>query len=293
MGQLKEAIESSTITTAPVVYDGISARVVERVGFDAMMAGGAAMTNSRMGKPDYGFIDLAENEGQSKFIVEATSLPVIVDCDTGFGNALNVYETVRRMEKIGAAGVMIEDQQAPKRCGHMAGKSVISKAQMCQKVRAAVDAKQSDDFIILARTDADATMGTDEAISRLNAYADHGADLLFADALETEESISRVASETNGPVMVNMGYGIRERPTTPLLSAAEMEDMGVNLALYGRIVTGAAVNGMQAALEALVDSFGDEEQPRYPDLTVSWEEYTDLLGLPAVQEQERRYAGDE
>lgn len=290
--RLRELIESPEIVIAPGVYDGISARVVESMGFETAAMSGAGISNSRLGKPDFGILNLSENVGQADAIADSVEIPVQADADTGYGNAVNVHHTIKELESAGVAAVMIEDQEWPKRCGHMEGKSVISMDEMCGKVEAAVDARNETDpdLVIKARTDAAATHDLDEAIRRLNAYSDRGADMVFADALLSTDDIEYVSKRVDAPLTVNMGYGIRERPTTPLLSPEELENAGVHMVSYPRLITGSAVRGMQNALEELQQSEETGDVIERPDLTVGFEEYTDLMDLPEIRKQEVRYA---
>lgn len=286
----RELIKSDGIVVLPGVYDGISARLVEDMGFDAAFISGAAVSNSRLGKPDFGIMNLSENADQARTIADAVDIPVQLDADTGYGNAVNVHHTVETLEETGVASVMIEDQQWPKRCGHMQGKSVIPKQNMVRKIEAAVDARSNPDFLIKARTDSAGTHDIEEAVERLNAYAEAGADLVFADALLSEEDFEYVAEHTDAPLSVNMGYGIRERPTSPLMSPATLEDLGVKLVIYPRLITGAAVKGMENALESLQESVETGEVIERPDQTIGFEEYTDLMGLPEIHDLEEKFA---
>jgi 2-methylisocitrate lyase-like PEP mutase family enzyme len=289
---LKQLVESSDIAVAPGVYDGITARTIEDMGFETAIVSGAGVSNSRLGKPDVGFLNLTENVDQCRRMADAVEIPLQADADTGYGNAINVYDTVKAFENAGVAAVMIEDQDSPKRCGHLDGKSVISREEMLGKVEAAVKARDETDpdLLIKARTDAAGTHGIDEAIRRLNDYLDLGADLALADALLSEEDIRRVCQEVDGPVAVNMGYGIQERPTTPLFSAAQLEDMGVALVSYPRLITGAAVKGIQNAFGALQDTLHEDRITTRPELTVTFEEYTDLFDLDEIDELEAEFS---
>ena len=290
--RLRELMTDDEILIAPGVYDGISVRVVEQMGFDTCVISGAAVSNSRLGMSDFGILNLTENTDQAETIVGATDLPVQADADTGYGNAVNVYHAVKKFESTGVAAVMIEDQKWPKRCGHMEGKSVISMDEMCGKVEAAVAARDETDpdLVIKARTDAAGTHGVDEAIRRLNAYIDRGADMVFADALLEEDDIRRVARAVDAPLTVNMGYGIRERPTTPLIPATRLEELGVAMVSYPRLITGSAVKGMENALEALIEATESEELRTNPELTVGFESYTEMMGLPELRDLEDRFA---
>jgi 2-methylisocitrate lyase-like PEP mutase family enzyme len=184
---------------------------------------------------------------------------------------------------------MLEDQVWPKRCGHMAGKEVISVEEGVEKIRAAVEARRDPDFIIKARTDATATHGVKEAIRRLNLYADAGADLLFADALLTREDIALVAREVSKPLAVNMGFGIRSRPTTPLLPARELQDLGVAVVGYPRVMTSAAIQGMKNALSVLLQSAAEGRVIERPDLAVSFQELNELMGFGTIKDMEQRF----
>ena len=294
--QLADSLADSNITVAPGVYDGISARLVERQGFETGFLSGAGVSNSRLAQPDVGFLGLSEVADQTRQITEAVDIPVWVDADTGYGNAVNVRRTVRTLADAGAAAVMIEDQDWPKRCGHMAGKSVVPFDEAVTKIQAAADARDehAPDLLIKARTDATGTDGLDEAVRRLNAFADAGADIVFADALLSEEDIRRVAADVDDAhLSVNMGFGVRSRPTTPLIPAERLEAMGVDAVIYPRLITAAAAAGMERALDELETAVGTREEYEAPDSVLSWDEYTDLVGKPEVDDLEARYATDD
>lgn len=273
----------------PGVFDGLSARLVQAIGFDAAFVTGSGVSESRWGWPDVGLMGMAENLDGVRALVGACNLPLLADADTGYGNAVNVFHTVRAFEQAGVAGVMIEDQTWPKRCGHMAGKEVISAEEMVQKIRAAVDARRSPDLVIEARTDAAGPLGLEEAIRRGRMYADAGADLIFADALLSEEDIGSFCRSVPAPVMVNMGFGIRRRLTTPLLSARRLQELGAAVVIYPRLLTSAALTGMRRALEALRESLESGEVADRPDLTASFEDLNGLMGLPQIRDLEDRY----
>jgi 2-methylisocitrate lyase-like PEP mutase family enzyme len=230
-----------------------------------------------------------ENLRASAALAAISSIPLAADGDTGYGSALNVYFTVQGFERAGLACLMIEDQVWPKRCGHMEGKSVISAEEGVEKIRAAAQARRDPSFVIKARTDATAIHGLDEAIRRLNLYAEAGADLLFADALLTAEDIRTVARNVIRPLSVNMGFGIRQRPTTPLLSARQLEDMGVKAVSYPRMLTAAAIQGMKNALEVFGQSIQENRVIDRPDLLVSFGELNDLMGLKQLQQLQQSF----
>jgi 2-methylisocitrate lyase-like PEP mutase family enzyme len=292
--RLAEMIAEPEITVVPGVYDGISARLVEQQGFETGFLSGAGVSNSRLAQPDVGFLTLPDVADQSREIADAVDIPIWVDADTGYGNAVNVHRTVRKLANAGAAAVMIEDQEWPKRCGHMAGKSVVPFDEAVTKIEAAVDARDehAPNMLLKARTDATEPDGLDEAIRRLNAFADAGADVVFADALRSEADIRRVAADVDAPLSVNMGFGVRSRPTTPLIPAARLEEMGVAVVIYPRLITAAATAGMKRGLEELTTAVETREEYESPDAVVDWDSYTDLIGKPAVDDLEGRFRAD-
>lgn len=289
----KKLIEAEEILIAPGIFDGITARLVQAMGFKSGTISGAGISNSRLGKPDFGLLGLTDNVDQCRNLANCVDIPLQADADTGYGNAVNVSHTVQAFEQAGVAAIMIEDQVWPKRCGHMQGVQVIPAQEMVKKIEAAVAARKDPDFCIKGRTNAAPVLGIDEAIRRANLYADAGADVLYADAILSREDIKRFAGETKKPVMINMGFGIRQRPTTPLLSPRELQEMGVAAVVYPRILSSAAVCGMRKALEVLLESARTGETYDRPDLTVDFKELTDLMGLPDMQALEKRFLTDE
>jgi 2-methylisocitrate lyase-like PEP mutase family enzyme len=273
----------------PGVFDGYSTRLVEQAGYPAAFITGSGISEALMGWADLGIMGFRENLDACRHMVACTSMALMGDADTGYGNAVNVHFTVRGFEDAGLAGVMIEDQVWPKRCGHMKGKEVISLAEGTEKIRAAAEARRDPDFVIKSRTDTLATHGIDEVIKRLNAYAEAGADLLFADALLSAEQIRTVAKNVAKPLCVNMGFGIRKRSTTPLLSPREMEELGVAVAIYPRLLTSTAIQGMKNGLAVLQESVTTGKVIERPDLAVSFEELNSLVGFDEVQAIERRF----
>jgi len=286
---LRRLIEAPEILLMPGVFDGFSAKLVEAFGFQAAFITGSGISESRLGWPDVGLMGLAENLEACRVLARSTSLPLLADGDTGYGNAVNVHFAVSAFEQTGVAGVMFEDQTWPKRCGHMAGKELIDADEMVQKVRAAAQGRTNPDFVIMARTDAAGPIGIDEAIRRANLYADAGADLLFADAVLSEADIATLCKGVSGPVLVNMGFGVRKRSTTPLLSPARLQELGVAVVIYPRMLTAASVMGMRNAMTALLDGAKSGHDVDRPDLAVSFEELNQLIGLGEIQEVEGRY----
>lgn len=290
--RLMQLIKAPGILVTPGVYDGYSARFAEHAGFESASISGAGTSESRLGWADRGIMSLEENLANARRLADCTGLLLRADADTGYGNALNVYFVVRAFEKAGMAAIMFEDQVWPKRCGHMAGKSVIAAEEMVQKVRAAVAARQDPDFVIMARTDAAGPLGVDEAIRRLNLYAAAGADCLYADALLSKEDIARVAKNVAKPLTVNMGLGLRSRHTTPLMTPKELEAVGVAQVVYPRLLSTAALKGMMNAMAVFKeDVLQNNQTVERPDLLASFEELNDLMGLPVLDELERRFTG--
>jgi 2-methylisocitrate lyase-like PEP mutase family enzyme len=232
---------------------------------------------------------LEENLRVTRALASCCEQPLIADADTGYGNAVNVHFTVRAFDGAGLAGVMIEDQVWPKRCGHMKGKQVISAEEGAEKIRAAAEARLDPELLIMSRTDSLATHGIDEVIKRLNMYEEAGADLLFADALLATDHITTVVKNVSKPVCVNMGFGIRQRSTTPLISARRLQELGVAVVVYPRLLTAAAIQGMKNAIATLKESVESGDVIERPDLVVSFEELNDLVGIAELERIEQRY----
>jgi 2-methylisocitrate lyase-like PEP mutase family enzyme len=287
--RLRTLIDARNILVLPGVFDGFSARLVEKMGYTAAFITGSGISESRLGQPDVGLMGLEENVAAARAIAACSNLLLLADADTGYGNPVNVHHTVRAFERAGAAGLMLEDQVWPKRCGHLKGKEVISAEEMVQKIRAAADARVDPDFVIKSRTDVLATHGLAEAIRRLNLYAEAGADLLFADAAMSADDIGTIAKNVVKPVSVNMGFGIRQRSTTPLLSARQLQDLGVAVVIYPRLLTACALQGMKNGLELLRQSLDSGKVVDRPDALVSFEELHDIMGMHEVEKLEQRF----
>jgi 2-methylisocitrate lyase-like PEP mutase family enzyme len=288
--RLKALFEAPEILILPGVFDGYSVRLMEQMGFAAASISGAGVSESHLGWADKGVMSFKDNLEACRALAACTDLPLMADGDTGYGNAVSVYFTVRAFEDAGLSGLMIEDQVWPKRCGHMAGKAVIPAEEMVQKVKAAVDARRDGDFIIRARTDAAGPLGIDAAIERLNLYAEAGADILFADALLTAEDIEKAARNVPKPLSVNMGLGIRSRPTTPLIHPKRLQEMGVHCVSYPRLLTTAAVKGMMNAMAAFNEMLAGDEPVDRPDLLVSFGELNALTGFDELEKMDEKYA---
>jgi 2-methylisocitrate lyase-like PEP mutase family enzyme len=287
--KLRALIEAPRILVMPGIFDGYSARLTEQAGYPAGFISGAGISEAVLGQPDVGLMGPETNLGACRALAACCTIPLLADGDTGYGNAVNVFHLVRDFEQAGLAGLMLEDQTWPKRCGHMSGKSVISAEEMVEKLQAASEARRDPDFIIKSRTDSFATHGIEEVIRRLNLYADAGADLLFADALLSAEDIGTVARNVKRPLSVNMGFGIRKRSTTPLLSPAELEELGVGAVIYPRLLTACAVQGMKNGLAALAEQQRTGKVVERNDYAVSFEEINDTVGFRQARELEQRF----
>ncbi|MER5659880.1 isocitrate lyase/PEP mutase family protein [Streptomyces mirabilis] len=248
--RLRELLAADRLVIAPGIYDGLSATLVERRGFPAAYISGAAASVSVLGEPDLGLMTMSEMAAHTSRMRAATSLPLIVDIDTGYGNELNVRRTIETYRRLGVAAVHIEDQVFPKRCGHLAGKAVVPVAEAASKVRAAVAAREDDDMIIIARTDARAPLGLVEAVDRANAYVDAGADMIFLEAPESERELEAIANKVRAPLVAN----VLARSKTPVCSAEYLQEMGFRLAIYPLLAITAAAAAVDAALGTLAHS---------------------------------------
>jgi 2-methylisocitrate lyase-like PEP mutase family enzyme len=262
--------------------NALAARLIEQVGFEAVYLSGAGITNTFYGVPDLGFIGLSDLANHTAATRDAVGLPIIVDADTGFGNALNVRHTVRTLERAGANAIQLEDQVMPKKCGHFAGKEVIGKAEMVGKIKAAVDARVHSDFLIIARTDARAVHGFDDAIERAAAYAEHGADITFVEAPISIDELRRIPLVLACPQIVNVVIGGK----TPAMSAAEFAAMGFAIVLYANAALQGALRGMTAALQHLKThgQLGED-----PALVASFAQRQALVQKPLFDALEGRY----
>ena len=280
--QLKSLAEARRGVLLPGAFNALSAKVIEDLGFEAIYVTGAGVTNMWFGMPDQGFMGLHEIADHTARIRDAVSLPLIVDADTGFGNALNVRHTVRVLERAGADCIQLEDQVAPKRCGHFSGKEVISTEEAVSKIKAAVDARIDPDFLIMARTDACATQGFEAAIERAQKFAEAGADILFVEAVTTAEQIRALPQRLAKPQLMNMVIGGR----TPIFGAEELGSLGYGIVLYAYAALQGAVAGMQKALTVLRDTKRIDEDPA---LVTPFAERQRLVGKLAWDALEKRY----
>jgi len=292
--RMRNLLRDERTVISPGVYDGYSILIVEAMGFKTAGVSGSALSNSLIGQPDIGIMSLRENVDACRHLARSVSIPLMADADTGYGNAVSVYHVVQYFEEAGIVGINIEDQVWPKRCGHMNGKELISAREMAAKIEAAVKARKDPDFIINARTDAIAVEGIDETIERLKIYAAAGADMIYPDAVRDEDDIKRVVEALpDVPLNIGMGFGIRSRPTTPLLSPKRMKELGIARASMPRMMSAAALAGMKAALSLLKHSIETGELVDRPDLLVSMEEITALVGYERINKLEQEFTTEE
>ena len=267
----------------PGAFNALSARVIEDLGFEAIYVTGAGVTNMWFGLPDQGFMGLHEIADHTARIRDAVNLPLIVDADTGFGNALNVRHTVRVLERAGADCIQFEDQVAPKRCGHFSGKEVISTEEAVNKIKAAVDARTDPDLLIMARTDAAATLGFEAAIERAQKFSEAGADILFVEAVTTADEIRALPQRLAKPQLMNMVIGGK----TPIFGAEELGGLGYGIVLYANAALQGALAGMQKALTVLRDTRRMDEDP---SLVAPFAERQRLVRKPELDALDARYA---
>ncbi|MDQ7850375.1 MAG: oxaloacetate decarboxylase [Armatimonadota bacterium] len=281
--RLRERLSNGPILVAPGAPDALVARIIERAGFEVVYFSGAAFAYTHLGAPDLGLVSLSETVWRVSAIAEATSLPVVVDADDGYGGPFNVMRTVRLLEAAGAAAVQLEDQVAPKRCGHLVGQRVVPPEVMIGKLKAAVDARRDESLVLIARTDARSVEGLEAALERAHRYREAGADVLFVEAPLSRDELARIAQELPPPVMVNMVEGGR----TPLLAAAELEALGFRLVIF----PGAAVRAAAFAVTQLVERLRqDGSTAAMMHRMLSFDELNALLDLPRFQEREQRYS---
>ncbi len=281
--RFRELLDAPAPVLLPGCYDALGARLIEQAGFDAVYMTGFGAAASLLGRPDVGLLGLAEMADQARRIASATSLPVIADADTGFGNPINAIRTVQMYEQAGVSGLHIEDQVLPKKCGHMEGKIVIPAGEFEAKIGAAADARQNPNFTIIARTDARAPHGLDEALSRARMARDAGADVLFVEALENRDELELVAKElADVPLLFNWAEGGK----TPPLTLDEITSLGFAMVIMPISTLLAATRAMQEALAQLKT---DGTPVNAVEQMPAFGEFTDLIGLPEITNLEQRY----
>ena len=282
MKNLKSMLKANKPLVIPGVYDAIGAKIAEKVGFQAMFQTGYGTSATLFGMPDYGFIGATETLDNARRICRAVSVPVIVDSDTGYGNALSVWKLVRELESAGASGIFLEDQRWPKRCGHMQGKEVITQEEYTEKLGAAIDARQSKDFIIVARTDARATEGLDAAIERGLQNKKTGADAVFIEAPRSLEEMRTIGKAIKAPLVANMIEG----GTTPIMSAETLHKLGFKIILYPLSVLFA---NTFATMNILKELKRTGTTAKSKQKVVSFDQFNDLVELHKFQKLEKRY----
>ncbi|MGJ3263284.1 MAG: isocitrate lyase/PEP mutase family protein [Salinarimonas sp.] len=284
----RDLLESGEFIVSPGVYDGYSARLVQEAGFKTAATSGAAIANALLGMEDVGVLGLNENVAHCRNIARAVDIPLTCDADTGYGNPVNVFFTTQLFEEAGAAGINIEDQVSPKRCGHMPGKEVVPAEEMAKKIEAACLARRDDAFVVVARTDSLAMEGIEGAVARVRLYAEAGADMIFPDAVRSEDDIARIVEAAGVPVTINMGFGIRERPTSPLIPIPRLKALGVRRISLPRMLPAAAIKGMKEALRIMREVADTGVPANRPDLLVSIDEIWGLMGFDGIRELEEK-----
>jgi methylisocitrate lyase len=280
---LKEKIKKrDDIIVLPGVFDALSAKIAQNVGFEAMFQTGYGSAASLLGLPDFGFLNAGENIENARRIIRAVDLPVIVDVDTGYGNPLTVWKIVSDLIAYGGSGIFLEDQVWPKRCGHMRGKEVIGADEYIQKLRAALTASANNNFVIVARTDARAPLGFDEAIKRGKEYHKEGADVVFVEAPQSEDELREIPKKIDAPLLANM----IENGVTPTFSANELKSMGYNMVVF-------PLSGLYGATYAMKKIFSHLKKngttKNCKDMMLDFNEFNDLVELPKFMRMEKKY----
>ncbi|MEH7110985.1 oxaloacetate decarboxylase [Neobacillus niacini] len=267
----------------PGAYDAMSAKLIEEMGFKAIYATGAGISNAQLGWADVGLTSLKEVVDIVTRMADVTNVPIVVDGDTGFGNAINVIRTVREFERAGVAAIQIEDQVSPKKCGHFSGKEVITKEEMVGKIKAALDTRKDENLAIMARTDAIAVNGVEDAIDRAFAYYEAGADIIFVEAPDTIEQLRQITSSLKGmPQVINLVEGGK----TPLISLKEAEEIGFKIMLCANTVLRSAIKGITDSLKILKE---EGSQENLLNMICTWEERQSLFKLGQIKEWEKKY----
>ncbi len=281
--RLRRMLDEPEIVVLPGAYDALTARLAERAGFQACFTTGFGFAATVLGMPDYGLLTMSETLDRVRHVVRTLTVPLVADMDTGYGNALNVARTVRECVALGVAGIILEDQEWPKKCGHFEGKRVIAAEEQAAKLRAAVDARGDDDLVIIGRTDARQPLGLEEAIRRGQLYRESGADVVFVEAPRSVDELREVAAAIpDAPLFANMIEGGK----TPLLSSAELQELGYKMVVYPLSALFSAAKAVEETYRAL---FAEQSTAARQDAMVSFEQFEEIIGVPGWQELERRY----
>ncbi|HAI22159.1 MAG TPA: carboxyvinyl-carboxyphosphonate phosphorylmutase [Clostridiales bacterium UBA8153] len=279
---LRSLLKADGIIVAPGAFNAFSAKIIEQAGFPVVYLTGYGASANLLGAPDFGLLTLTEMADHAARMAQAVGVPVVADGDTGYGNAVNVRRTIAEYERAGVAAIQLEDQLHPKRCGHMEGKEIIPAGEMVQKLRAAVDARKDPDFVIIARTDARALVGMDEAIRRARMYLDAGADVIFVESPQSREELAKVAKEIKAPLLANM----IEHGKTPLLSAAELQDLGYKLVIFPLATLYMAAKAVQDCARVLKQTGTTGSLiPRM----LPFHQFNEMVGLPLYRQIEDKY----
>lgn len=280
---LRELLARPGVVVMPMCYDGISARLIERAGFDVVGVTGAGVAASMLGSSDVGLLTMTEIVWQAHNIAKAVSVPVVCDAETGYGNPINVIRCIREFEAAGLAGIYFEDQVHPKKCGHFKGKMVIDSEEMVKKIEAACDTREDEDFLVIARTDSRAILGIDEAIKRGKAYAMAGADVIYIEAPESVEEMKKCCDSIDAPHMFNVVEGGK----SPLLSVIELEKIGYKLISFSNSLLRTGIRAMQDVLDEIKRKGSTVD---FSNKMISFEERNEILGLSQVYRLEEKYA---
>ena len=280
---LRRRLEKGGILVAPAAYDMVSAKLIEKAGFESVYLSGFGQAASHLGLPDVGLMTMSEVTERLRYMVRSVKIPVIADGDTGYGGIINVRRTVQEFEQAGAAGIQLEDQEMPKKCGHTLGRHVVPEKEMIRKIEAAIGSRRSDDFIIIARTDARTTLGLNKAIQRGKIYENAGADVIFVESPESKEELRQIAGSFSVPVMANMIEGGR----TPLCTVKELEKMGFKIVAFALTALLAAAFGVREAMMSLKQEGSTQSLLSH---LMDFRIFQDLIGFPDVWDFEKRFS---
>ncbi len=281
---LRKLIRGKNFLLMPGCFNALSARLVEQAGFPAVYISGAGVASNFLGYPDMGLTSMAEVLENARNIAQVTNIPAICDCDTGFGNAVNVIRTVRDFENAGIAGIQLEDQVMPKKCGHTEGKLLVSKEEMVQKIKAAVDTRKDPDFLFVIRTDAIAVNGIEDALDRAKAYEEAGADVIFVEAPQNVEQMKRITRAFKVPLLANMVEGGGK---TPILPTSELQALGYKMSIYPTALWMASIKAMQEVMQVLKK---EGTSLPYAEHMVSFQEMFEIVGRSGYAALEKKYA---